>query len=196
MRRVLLIDNYDSFTYNLAQMLGSLGAAVTVRRNDEVSVAEILAMDPTHLVISPGPGVPRAAGVTLAAVEACAGEMPILGVCLGHQAIAEAFGGGLVRAPEPRHGIACPILHDGETVFCGLPQPMQAGRYHSLVVDARRMPGSLAVSAVSGDGLVMGLRHRHLPVEGVQFHPESVLTPDGLRLLANFLAMEMGSCRR
>jgi len=194
-RRVMLVDNYDSFTYNLAQMLAELGADVTVRRNDRISIADVVDIDPTHLVISPGPGVPAASGMTLEFIAAFAGLIPILGVCLGHQAIGEAFGAGLKRAPRPEHGTSWDIEHDGRTVFAGLPQPLQAGRYHSLALERETLPACLEVTAVSADGVVMGIRHRELVVEGVQFHPESVLTPEGATLLGNFLAMEVPSCR-
>ena len=184
---ILIIDNYDSFTFNLVQYLGELGAEMIVRRNDKVTVAEIEAARPAKILISPGPGTPAEAGITLAAVEYFAGRVPILGVCLGHQAIGQAFGGRVVRAPVPVHGKPAEIEHDGRTIFRGLTSPFQAGRYHSLVVARDSVPDCLEVSAQTGDGLVMGLRHRTLPVEGVQFHPESILTPAGMRLLANFL---------
>ncbi len=193
-RRVLLIDNYDSFTYNLAQMLAELGAEVTVRRNDRVGVGDVRGMSPTHLVISPGPGVPAASGVTLELISEFAGELPILGVCLGHQAIGEAFGARLRRASRPEHGTAWEVEHDGRTVFAGLPQQLLAGRYHSLVLERESLPACLEMSAAASDGTVMGIRHRAFPLEGVQFHPESVLTPEGRDLLRNFLAMEVPSC--
>ncbi|HEX8070812.1 MAG TPA: aminodeoxychorismate/anthranilate synthase component II [Pyrinomonadaceae bacterium] len=184
---LFVIDNYDSFTYNLVQYLGELGAELVVRRNDEVTLAEIEALGPERILISPGPGTPDEAGVTLAAVEHFAGRVPVLGVCLGHQAIGQVFGGRVVRAPVPVHGKPALIAHDGRTIFQGLTQGFEAGRYHSLVVERASLPACLEVSAETGDGLIMGLRHRTLPVEGVQFHPESILTPEGKRLLANFL---------
>ncbi|MBA2564108.1 MAG: aminodeoxychorismate/anthranilate synthase component II [Gemmatimonadetes bacterium] len=205
---ILLIDNYDSFTWNLAQMLGELGGELCVVRNDAHSVHDLVAMCPTHVVISPGPGRPEDAGVTIAAVAAFAataaaagdGGIPILGVCLGHQAIAQVYGGRVVQAPEPVHGKAAEVRHDGRTLFAGLPELFSAGRYHSLIVEDRDLPSTLEVSARSADGLVMGLRHRHLAVEGVQFHPESILTPHGRTILRNFLelgsAWEPGAARR
>ena len=187
---LFIIDNYDSFTYNLVQYLGELGAEMLVRRNDEMTVAEIEATRPSQLLISPGPGTPSEAGVTLAAIEHFAGRVPILGVCLGHQAIGQVFGGRVVRAPAPVHGKPAEIEHDGRTIFKGLPPRFKAGRYHSLIVERASVPDCLEVSATSTDGLVMALRHRALPIEGVQFHPESILTPEGKRLLENFLARE------
>ncbi|MSP60019.1 MAG: aminodeoxychorismate/anthranilate synthase component II [Myxococcales bacterium] len=190
---ILLIDNYDSFTWNLAQALGGLsapgGGEVIVIRNDAITVAEILARSPSHLVISPGPGTPDEAGVTLSAIAACAGRIPILGVCLGHQAIGQAFGGRVVRAPRVMHGKTSPILHDGRGLFRDLPSPLQAGRYHSLAVEPGSLPQVLEVTARTAEGEVMGIAHRTLAVFGVQFHPESILTPEGVRLLANFLAI-------
>jgi anthranilate synthase/aminodeoxychorismate synthase-like glutamine amidotransferase len=186
--RVALIDNYDSFTYNLVQYLGELGAQVEVRRNDTVEVAELRALSPTHLVISPGPKTPDDAGVSVEAIQQLAGELPILGVCLGHQAIGRAFGAQVVRAPEPVHGKTSQITHDGRTVFAGLESPMLATRYHSLVVDPALAPDLELTAWCDGD-IVMGVRHRELPVEGVQFHPESILTDAGKRLLANFLSL-------
>jgi anthranilate synthase component 2 len=185
---VLLVDNYDSFVYNLVQQLGELGANPVVRRNDAVDVAGIRALACDLLVISPGPGRPDDAGVSLAAVTELAGELPILGVCLGHQAIGQAFGARIVRAPVLMHGKTSEVRHDGRGVFSGLPQPMTATRYHSLVVDPGSVPDELEVTATTDDGVIMGLRHRELPVEGVQFHPESILTASGPSLLANFLA--------
>ena len=184
---LFVIDNYDSFTFNLVQYLGELGAEMIVRRNDKVTVEEIAATRPAQILISPGPGTPTEAGITLAAIAHFAGRVPILGVCLGHQAIGQVFGGRVVRAPTPVHGKPAEIEHDGRTIFRGLTSPFQAGRYHSLVVARDSVPACLEVSAQTGDGLVMGLRHRTLPVEGVQFHPESILTPEGKSLLANFL---------
>ncbi len=187
--RVLVIDNYDSFVYNLVQELGELGADPVVHRNDAIDVDGIRAADPDAVLISPGPGRPEDAGVSLAVIEELAGELPILGVCLGHQAIGQAFGGEIVRAPTLMHGKTSAIHHDGAGVFAGLPDPLTATRYHSLVVEPDSVPGVLEVTARTADGVIMGLRHRTLAVEGVQFHPESLLTPEGPSLLANFLAM-------
>ncbi len=186
---ILLIDNYDSFTYNLAQYLGQLGQQLVVRRNDEISVEEIARLRPERIVISPGPGTPRRAGITLEVIRRFAGQIPLLGVCLGHQAIGEAFGGRVVRAREIYHGKTSEIYHDGRTIFQGLPSPFLATRYHSLVVERSSLPGELEISAETADGVVMGLRHRRWKVEGVQFHPESVLTGVGLQLLENFLRL-------
>jgi len=187
--RIFLLDNYDSFTYNLYQLLADLGAEVIVRRNDQVTVAEIEAMIPdlTGIVLSPGPCTPREAGVTVPLIRELAGKTPILGVCLGHQSIGEAFGGDVVRAPQLMHGKTSPISHTGKGVFAGLPNPFTATRYHSLIVERATLPDCLEITA-EADGLIMGLRHRELPVEGVQFHPESILTPAGRQLVANFLA--------
>jgi anthranilate synthase/aminodeoxychorismate synthase-like glutamine amidotransferase len=185
---VLLIDNYDSFTFNLAQYLGELGADVHVVRNDETDLAGIRTLRPDRIVISPGPGRPEQAGVSVAVIREFGSQVPILGVCLGHQAIGLAFGGDVVRAPVPMHGKVSLIDHDGRGVFEGLSRPFEAGRYHSLVVAEDRVPPVLEVAArVSGEGLVMGLRHREWPIHGVQFHPESVMTGEGRRLLRNFL---------
>ncbi|MDI6871476.1 MAG: aminodeoxychorismate/anthranilate synthase component II [Bacillota bacterium] len=185
---ILLIDNYDSFVYNLAQYLGELGAEVEVQRNDAVDIAAIEQKAPSHLVISPGPGYPRDAGVSLTAVRHFAGRLPILGVCLGHQSIGEAFGGIVVRY-QPVHGKTSLITHSGRGIFAGLPNPFRATRYHSLVVDAATCPAELEITATTEPGLVMGLAHRRWPVFGVQFHPESILTEGGHRLLKNFLEM-------
>lgn len=185
---ILLIDNYDSFTYNLYQYLGELGARVEVVRNDAASIAELELMSPDGVVISPGPGNPDSAGISMQAIEAFAGKVPVLGVCLGHQSIGQLYGGKIVRAPELRHGKTSEIYHTGKGVFTGLPSPFVATRYHSLIVDAATCPRELEVTAWTADGLIMGLRHRHLPVEGVQFHPESMLTRSGKALLSNFLA--------
>ena len=186
----LVIDNYDSFTYNLVQYLGELGEEVDVRRNDEVTIEEVEAhCCPDKILISPGPGTPDGAGVSLQMIEQFAGRVPILGVCLGHQAIGQAFGGRVVRAPTLVHGKASEICHDGKTIFEGLEYRFKAGRYHSLVVERESLPDCLEVSATTPDGVIMGLRHRHLKIEGVQFHPESILTTDGKRLLANFLKL-------
>ena len=185
--RLLLIDNYDSFTYNLVQAFLVLGAEVDVHRNDVISVEEALALQPTHLVISPGPGTPRDAGVSMRMIAAFAGRAPILGVCLGHQSLVEVFGGRVVRAGRLMHGKTSPVAHDAKGVFAGMPQDFQAGRYHSLIADPASMPPVLEVSARTAQGEIMGVRHRSLPIEGVQFHPESVLTPDGPTLMGNFL---------
>ena len=187
---VLVIDNYDSFTYNLVQYLGELGADVIVRRNDETSPAEIRDLLPDRILISPGPGRPEHAGVTLDVIREFGGQLPILGVCLGHQAMGMAFGGAVVRAPLPMHGKTSTVEHDGRGVFVGITASFQASRYHSLVVAEDHWPEDLEVSARSKeDGLVMGLRHRHWPMHGVQFHPESILTHEGRRILRNFLEL-------
>ena len=188
--RVLMIDNYDSFTYNLVQALLVLGSEVEVRTNDEVSVEEALAADPTHVVISPGPGRPEDAGVSVEIVRAFAGRVPLLGVCLGHQAIGTAFGSTVDPALMLMHGKASPVYHDRKTIYTGLPNPLPAGRYHSLAISEEALSPELAISAYTSEGEIMGVRHRQLPIEGVQFHPESLLTPSGDRLLANFLAMK------
>lgn len=191
--RIFLVDNYDSFTYNLAQELGELGAEVTVERNDAFDVEELRAAAPDGIVISPGPGTPADAGLSNEVIRVFAGRVPILGVCLGHQCIAEVYGGAIVRAPELVHGKTSLIHHDGAGVFEGLPQPFDATRYHSLVVDPASMPPELEVTAtctaVDGTELIMGLRHRSLPIEGVQFHPESILTEHGHAMLKNFLTI-------
>ncbi len=186
---ILLIDNYDSFTYNLAQYLGQLGQKLDVRRNDQITLDEIAALKPERIVISPGPGVPEKAGITVELVRRFAGKVPILGVCLGHQAIGYAFGGRVVRAPTLMHGKTSPILHDAKTIFRKVPQRFTATRYHSLVVPRKGLPRELEVSARTPDGTIMGLRHRKLRIEGVQFHPESVLTDVGMQILRNFLAL-------
>ncbi len=187
MTRILLVDNYDSFTFNLAQELGELGADVRVVRNDAITAEDVLVDLPDGVVISPGPGDPSDAGVSTAVIASVAGLRPVLGVCLGHQCLGELYGGRVVRAPELVHGKTSPIHHEGEGVFAGLPNPFPATRYHSLVVDRDSVPDVLEVTAWTAEGLVMGLRHRTLDVEGVQFHPESILTTDGMDLLANFL---------
>ena len=188
---VFVLDNYDSFTYNLVQYLGELGAEVEVRRNDQVSIAEIEALRPERIVISPGPCTPADAGISVELIRHFAGKVPVLGVCLGHQAIGEAFGGKVVRAKNIMHGKTSRVEHDGKTIFKGLESPMTATRYHSLIVADKDLPSELEVSAhtVERDGtrVIMGLRHRKFPVEGVQFHPESVLTDEGKKLVANFL---------
>ena len=186
---LLVIDNYDSFTYNLVQYLGELGEGVEVRRNDQVTVAEIEDMAPARIVISPGPGTPDDAGVSLEIIEQFAGRVPILGVCLGHQAIGQAFGGKIVRSPVLMHGKSSEVRHDGRTIFSGLDDHFMAGRYHSLIVERESLPESLEVSATTSDNIIMGLRHREMKVEGVQFHPESILTNCGKKLLANFLKL-------
>ncbi len=185
---LLLIDNYDSFTYNLAQYFGELGADVKVVRNDAITVDQELALEPSHLVISPGPCTPNEAGISLEAIARFAGRVPILGVCLGHQAIGQAFGGKVVRAPAVMHGKTSKIFHDEAGVYAGLPNPLVATRYHSLVVERSSLPEVLSISSKTWDDEIMGLRHKELPIEGVQFHPESILTVEGKRLLANFLA--------
>lgn len=190
MNRVLLVDNYDSFTYNVVQALRILGAEVEVKANDEITAAQARAFAPTHLVVSPGPGRPEGAGETLSVIEAMMDRVPLLGICLGHQAIAVVLGGEITRAPELRHGKASPIFHDSNTLYSGLPSPFDAGRYHSLAVTEGELPADLMVSAFTSQGVIMGVRHRSLPVEGVQFHPESLLTPSGDLLLRNFLDME------
>ena len=186
---ILMIDNYDSFTYNLVQYLGELGAGIEVRRNDQTTLEEIERMAPDRIVISPGPKTPTEAGICLELIKRFSGRLPILGVCLGHQAIGQAFGGKVVRAPEIMHGKTSEIHHDGKTIFAGLPNPFAATRYHSLIVERASLPPCLEVSATSPDGLIMGLRHKEMKVEGVQFHPESVLTAAGKQLLANFLKL-------
>ena len=180
-------DNYDSFTYNLVQYLGELGAEVLVRRNDEVTTGEVPALQPDRIVVSPGPCTPNEAGVSLKAIEEAPEGVPVLGVCLGHQAIGQAYGGKVVRAKEPVHGKTTRIMHDGEGVYRGLPQGFEATRYHSLVIEPDSVPGCLTVTSRTEDGVMMGVRHKELPVEGVQFHPESVLTGSGKELLKNFL---------
>jgi anthranilate synthase/aminodeoxychorismate synthase-like glutamine amidotransferase len=194
---ILLLDNYDSFTYNLAQYLGQLGQTLEVRRNDQITLDEIEMLAPERIVISPGPGIPQNAGITIALIRRFAGKIPILGVCLGHQAIGHAFGGRVVRAPRLMHGKTSDIRHDGKTIFRGLPQSFTATRYHSLIVERKSLPRELEISAETSDpaaprgksSLIMGLRHKKLNVEGVQFHPESVLTDAGMPLLRNFLAL-------
>jgi anthranilate synthase/aminodeoxychorismate synthase-like glutamine amidotransferase len=201
--KVLVLDNYDSFTYNLVQYLEMMGAETDVRRNDRVTVASVEAGGYQRVLISPGPGIPSRAGITLPLVSAMAGRVPLLGVCLGHQAIGEAFGGRVIRAPAIFHGRTSEILHDGKTLFRGLSSPLVAMRYHSLVIEPETLPSCLEVSAWTAAGDIMGVRHRELPVEGVQFHPESILTPEGMKILANFLGgapappdKPRGPCRR
>jgi len=187
---LLVIDNYDSFTYNLVQYLGELGQTVEVRRNNHVTPDEIeTSLRPERIVISPGPGTPNDAGVSLDVIDRFAGKIPLLGVCLGHQAIGQAFGGRVVRAPQLMHGKASEVSHDGRTIFAGLSDNFQAGRYHSLIVEKESLPQCLEISASTADGVIMGLRHREWKIEGVQFHPESILTPEGKQMLANFLKL-------
>ncbi len=190
--RLLLIDNYDSFTYNLVQAFMVLGADVDVRRNDTITVEQAKALNPTHLCISPGPGTPYDAGVSMDMIRAFAGELPVFGVCLGHQSIVEVFGGKVVRAGRLMHGKTSPVTHDGKGLFAGIPQSAEVGRYHSLIAKADTLPTDLEVTALTPEGEIMGIRHRTLKVEGVQFHPESVLTPDGPTLIGNFLKMSGG----
>ncbi|HEX3837858.1 MAG TPA: aminodeoxychorismate/anthranilate synthase component II [Steroidobacteraceae bacterium] len=190
---LLLIDNYDSFTYNLVQAFLVLGARVDVRRNDEITVAAALDLAPSHLCISPGPGTPYDAGVSMDMIRAFAARVPVLGVCLGHQSIVEVFGGKVVRAGRLMHGKTSRIIHDGRTVFTGLPQECEIGRYHSLIAEGSKMPPELEISARTHEDEIMGARHRSLMVEGVQFHPESILSPDGPQLLGNFLQQRGGT---
>jgi anthranilate synthase/aminodeoxychorismate synthase-like glutamine amidotransferase len=191
--RLLLIDNYDSFTYNLVQAFLVLGAEVSVYRNDALTPQDALALAPSHLCISPGPGTPYDAGVSMDMIRAFAGRIPVLGVCLGHQSIVEVFGGKVVRAGRLMHGKTSLVRHDGHTLFAGLPQPCEVGRYHSLIAAPASLPQVLEVSAQTAEGEIMGVRHRSLAVEGVQFHPESILTPEGPRLLGNFLRVSSGA---
>jgi para-aminobenzoate synthetase component 2 len=184
---ILIIDNYDSFTYNLVQYLGELGAELEVVRNDQTTVEAIEKQAPERIVISPGPKTPSEAGICLDVIAAFSGRIPILGVCLGHQAIGQAFGGRVIRAPQLMHGKTSEIRHDGKTLFEGLPNPFPATRYHSLIVERKSLPDCLEISATTSDGLIMGLRHKQMKVEGVQFHPESILTTAGKQLLGNFL---------
>lgn len=190
---VFILDNYDSFTYNLVQYLGEMGEAVEVRRNDQVSLSDIESLNPSHILVSPGPCTPQKAGISIELIRHFAGKKPVLGVCLGHQAIGAAFGGNVVRAPQVMHGKISKIQHDGLTVFRGVAQPLTATRYHSLIVAEKGLPADLEISAEThendGTRVIMGLRHRRYPVEGVQFHPESVLTESGRLLLKNFLAL-------
>ncbi|MBZ5522199.1 MAG: aminodeoxychorismate/anthranilate synthase component II [Acidobacteriia bacterium] len=190
---VFVLDNYDSFTYNLVQYLGELGQSVEVRRNDQVSCEEIERLNPDHILISPGPCTPQKAGISIDLIRHFTGKKPILGVCLGHQAIGAAFGGDVIRAPKLMHGKVSQVEHDGKTIFRGVPRPMTATRYHSLIVSENRLPQELEISAhateADGTRIIMGLRHKRFPVEGVQFHPESVLTESGRLLLGNFLGL-------
>jgi len=187
-KKVLVIDNYDSFTYNLVQYVMGLGADTTVYLNDQVTVEQIVALAPQGLLLSPGPGTPDDAGVTLRVIRELAGKIPIFGVCLGHQSIGQSFGGNVIRAPRLMHGKTSMVEHDGKTLFKGMANPFQATRYHSLVVEESSMPSCLEISARTTDGEIMALRHKTLPVEGVQFHPESFLTHDGMRIVANWIA--------
>ncbi len=186
---IFVLDNYDSFTYNLVQYMGELGAEMTIRRNDELSVDEVEALAPERILLSPGPCTPQDAGILIPLIQRFAGKMPILGVCLGHQAIGAAFGGDVVRAPQLMHGKTSAVDHDGKSIFAGIDSPMTCTRYHSLIVAEETLPEELEISARSSDGIIMGLRHREYQVEGVQFHPESVLTQDGKRLIQNFLEL-------
>ena len=189
--RMLLIDNYDSFTYNLVQAFAAMGASVMVYRNDAISVDESVVLEPTHLVISPGPGRPEDAGVSLEMIGAWSGKLPILGVCLGHQSIVQQHGGEIVRAERLMHGKTSMVKHDGKSIFEGISNPFEVGRYHSLCAEEETLPGELVVTAQTERGEIMGVRHKTLPIEGVQFHPESVLTPEGDTLMANFMRQEM-----
>ena len=189
---ILIIDNYDSFTYNLVQYFGELGAELKVVRNDQITLAGIAELSPEKIVLSPGPCTPDEAGITLDVIRNFAGRIPLLGVCLGHQAMGQAFGGRVIRAPYLMHGKTSRILHDGRTIFRGIDNPFVATRYHSLIVERESLPEDLEISATTSDGLIMGLRHRHFNCEGVQFHPESIMTADGKRLLRNFLERERG----
>jgi anthranilate synthase/aminodeoxychorismate synthase-like glutamine amidotransferase len=190
---ILLIDNYDSFTFNLVHFLGDVGGRCEVRRNDAITVAQALAMAPEAIVLSPGPCTPNEAGICLDLIAAAAGRIPILGVCLGHQAIGQAFGGEVIRAPTPMHGKISAIAHDGTDIFADIPTPFDATRYHSLIVRRDTLPAALIETARTADGLVMGLRHRSLPIFGVQFHPESIASQHGHRILGNFLAIARGA---
>lgn len=187
---ILMIDNYDSFTYNLVQYLGVLGSEVEVHRNDKITLDEIESMKPERIVISPGPGTPQSAGITIPVIERFHSKVPILGVCLGHQGIGAAFGGRVVHAAQLMHGKTSEISHDGKSIFLDLPDPFTATRYHSLAIERKSLPSCLEVSAVAEDGEIMGLRHREYPVEGIQFHPESILTKEGMSILQNFLNLE------
>ncbi len=186
---IFVLDNYDSFTYNLVQYMGELGAEMTIRRNDELSVDEVEALAPDRILLSPGPCTPQDAGILIPLIQRFAGKLPILGVCLGHQAIGAAFGGDVVRAPHLMHGKTSAVDHDGKSIFAGIDSPMTCTRYHSLIVAEETLPEELEISARSSDGIIMGLRHREYQVEGVQFHPESVLTQDGKKLIQNFLEL-------
>ncbi|GGG87838.1 MULTISPECIES: aminodeoxychorismate/anthranilate synthase component II [Paenibacillus] len=192
---ILVIDNYDSFTYNLVQYLGKLGEEVVVKRNDEIDLAGIEALKPDHILISPGPCSPNEAGISLSLIDHFKGIIPIFGVCLGHQSIGQAFGGDVVRAEKLMHGKTSEIIHDGKTIFEGIPSPYTATRYHSLIVKRETLPDCLEISAETAEGEIMGLRHKHYPIEGVQFHPESIITEHGLTLLRNFLQIRVGAAQ-
>lgn len=192
---IVVIDNYDSFTYNLVQYLGELGEEIIVKRNDEIDLDGIASLAPDHILISPGPCSPNEAGISLALIERFKGEIPIFGVCLGHQSIGQAFGGDVVRAEKLMHGKTSEILHDGKTIFEGIPSPFTATRYHSLIVKRETLPDCLEISAETAEGEIMGLRHKEYPIEGVQFHPESIITENGLTLLRNFLRLRAGAAR-
>ncbi len=186
---ILLLDNYDSFTYNLAQYLGQMGQQLEVRRNDQITLDEVENLNPERIIVSPGPCTPKEAGISVPLIQRFAGRIPILGVCLGHQSIGAAFGGNVIRAPKLMHGKTSEIAHDGKTIFKNLPKPFTATRYHSLIVERESLPADLEISAETDDGTIMGLRHKQFRVEGVQFHPESVLTTSGFDLLRNFLTV-------
>ncbi len=190
---ILVLDNYDSFTYNLVQYLGELGARIEVRRNDQVTVQDVAALHPERIVISPGPCTPAEAGISVELIRYFAGKVPLLGVCLGHQALGEAFGAKVVRARQLMHGKTSQVVHDGKTIFRGIPSPLTANRYHSLMVEEKGLPAELEITATAiesdGSRVIMGLRHRKFPLEGVQFHPESVLTPQGKQIIGNFLGI-------
>lgn len=192
---ILVIDNYDSFTYNLVQYLGELGGDIVVKRNDEIDLAGIRELAPDHILISPGPCTPNEAGVSLSLIEHFKGEIPIFGVCLGHQSIGQAFGGDVVRAEQLMHGKTSEIIHDGKAIFEGLPSPFTATRYHSLIVKRETLPDCLEITAETAQGEIMGLRHKSYPIEGVQFHPESIITEHGLVMLRNFLSLQTGAAR-
>lgn len=192
---ILVIDNYDSFTYNLVQYLGELGEEIVVKRNDEIDLEGIAQLAPDHILISPGPCTPNEAGISLALIERFKGEIPIFGVCLGHQSIGQAFGGEVIRAEKLMHGKTSQIVHDGRTIFEGIPTPYTATRYHSLIVRRETLPDCLEISAETEEGEIMGLRHKEYPIEGVQFHPESIITEHGLTLLRNFLKQTAGAAR-
>lgn len=192
---ILVIDNYDSFTYNLVQYLGELGEDIIVKRNDEIGLDDIAALAPDHILISPGPCSPNEAGISLAVIDRFKGEIPIFGVCLGHQSIGQAFGGDVVRAEKLMHGKTSAILHDGKTIFEGIPSPFTATRYHSLIVKRETLPDCLEITAETAEGEIMGLRHKEYPIEGVQFHPESIITENGLNMLRNFLSLRAGATR-
>ncbi|MGD9842333.1 MAG: aminodeoxychorismate/anthranilate synthase component II [Steroidobacteraceae bacterium] len=190
MAKLLLIDNYDSFTYNLVQAFMVLGAEVLVYRNDQLTLAQAEALQPTHLCISPGPGTPHDAGMSMQMIEHFTGKLPIFGVCLGHQSLVEVFGGKVVRASRLMHGKVSPVNHDGQGILAGMPNPFEAGRYHSLIAAPEAMPSVLEVTATTAEGEIMGVRHKHYAIEGVQFHPESILTPEGPILMGNFLKLQ------